>query len=287
MSEYRPIHSPFDCAHRRVGELPPMGTLHDLRPLRQSHRANGDRWDRAVQFRERRRHDQSHRRTRLRCQRQHDQRRQQHPRLRRRKSRPQRHQRQHLRHVRLRRRRIARDESGGGTTTVYIFAGSKVIAEYDNGAAVASPSREYIYSGGVPLVKIDSGGLTYYHADHLSARLLTDSSGSILGQQGHFPFGEIWYETGTTSKFKFTTYERDAESGNDYAMARFHVNRLGRFSSPDALAGSNVNPQSLNRYSYVGNDPIRLIDPSGMLCEDTNGQQDPSCQSGENFIQNN
>jgi len=175
----------------------------------------------------------------------------------------------------------------GGTTTIYVFSAGKVIAEYDNGAAVTSPSREYIYSGGVPLVKIDSGGLTYYHADHLSARLLTDSSGSILGQQGHFPFGEIWYETGTTSKFKFTTYERDAESGNDYAMARFHVNRLGRFSSPDALAGSNVNPQSLNRYSYVGNDPIRLIDPSGMLCEDTNGQQDPSCQSGENFIQNN
>ncbi len=35
-----------------------------------------------------------------------------------------------------------------GTTTVYIFSGSKVIAEYDNGAAVTSPSREYIYSGG-------------------------------------------------------------------------------------------------------------------------------------------
>src|SRR5262249_15134793 len=42
-----------------------------------------------------------------------------------------------------------------GTTTVYIFSGSKVIAEYDNGAAPASPSREYIYSGGALLAKIE------------------------------------------------------------------------------------------------------------------------------------
>jgi hypothetical protein len=35
----------------------------------------------------------------------------------------------------------------GSTTTVYVFSGSKVVAEYDNGAAPTSPSREYIYSG--------------------------------------------------------------------------------------------------------------------------------------------
>jgi RHS repeat-associated protein len=169
----------------------------------------------------------------------------------------------------------------GGTTTVYVFAGSKVIAEYDNGAAAASPSREYIYSGAQLLAKIENGAVTYYHADHLSARMLTDSSGNSLGQRGHYPFGEIWYETGITTKLKFTTYERDGESGNDYAMARYHVNRLGRFSSPDAIAGSQINPHSLNRYSYVGNDPISLVDPSGMLCEDVNGEQDPSCGSGE------
>src|SRR5229473_3042048 len=152
----------------------------------------------------------------------------------------------------------------GGTTTVYVFSGGKVIAEYDNGAGVASPSREYIYSGAQLLAKIESGGTTYYHADHLSARLLTDSSGNTLGQRGHFPFGETWYETGTTTKFKFTTYEHDAESGNDYALARYSVNRLGRFSSPDPVAGSNGNPQLLDRYSYVTNDPTNLADPSGL-----------------------
>ena len=80
---------------------------------------------------------------------------------------------------------------------------------------------------------------------------------------GHFPFGESWYNA-TSEKLLFTSYERDSESGNDYAMARYYVNRLARFSSPDALAGSIANPQSLNRYSYVLNSPTSLVDPSGM-----------------------
>jgi len=48
------------------------------------------------------------------------------------------------------------NKASGSTTTVYIFSGSKVIAEYDNGAVVGSPSREYIYSGSALLAKIDS-----------------------------------------------------------------------------------------------------------------------------------
>ncbi len=82
--------------------------------------------------------------------------------------------------------------------------------------------------------------------------------------QGHFPFGEMWYDSGAT-KWKFTTHERDSESGNDYAMARYDVSRLGRFSAPDPLAGSTISPQSLNRYSYVANDPINYHDPSGQF----------------------
>jgi len=92
----------------------------------------------------------------------------------------------------------------------------------------------------------------------------TDSSGSIIGEQGHYPFGDQWYLNSTITKEMFTTYERDAESGNDYAMARYHVNRLGRFSSPDPLAGDIGNPQSLNRYTYTQNDPVNLVDPFGM-----------------------
>jgi hypothetical protein len=59
---------------------------------------------------------------------------------------------------------------------VSIFSGSKVIAEYDNGVAVGSPSREYIYGGSALLAKIDSSGTKYYHQDHLSNRLVTSST---------------------------------------------------------------------------------------------------------------
>jgi RHS repeat-associated protein len=52
-------------------------------------------------------------------------------------------------------------------------------------------------------------------------------------------------------KLFFTSYERDSESGNDYAQARYYVSRLGRFSSTDPLAGNTGDPQSLNRYVLV------------------------------------
>jgi RHS repeat-associated protein len=153
--------------------------------------------------------------------------------------------------------------SGTTTTTVYLFSGSQVISEYDNGAAPTAPSREYIYSGGALLAKIDSSGAKYYHRDHLSNRLVTDSSGNTVAQLGHYPFGESWYNA-SNDKLLFTSYERDSESGNDYALARCNISGLGRFASPDPLGGGLSNPQSLNRYAYVLNNPANLVDPLGL-----------------------
>jgi RHS repeat-associated protein len=152
----------------------------------------------------------------------------------------------------------------GGTTTVYLFSGAKVIAEYVNGAAPSSPAREYIYTGAQLTATIEGATTKYHHADHLSVRLTTDTSGNVIAQQGHFPFGETWYSQTGATKWQFTSYERDSETGNDFAIARYYIPRLGRFSSPDPLAGSIANPQSLNRYAYVLNDPANLFDPLGL-----------------------
>jgi RHS repeat-associated protein len=165
---------------------------------------------------------------------------------------------------------------------VYIFSGNKVIAEYDNGAAVSSPSREYLYNSGQLMATINSSGMQYHIPDHLSVRVTTNSSGSEIGQQGHFPYGESWYASSTTTNWQFTTYERDAESSNDYAQARYNVNRLGRFSSPDPIAGNIGDPQSLNRYSYVRNEPIDFMDPMGMdPCYDYAIRKEHSLDHGE------
>jgi RHS repeat-associated protein len=150
------------------------------------------------------------------------------------------------------------------TTTVYVFSGSKAIAEYVNGVAPTSPTREYIYTGNTLIAKIETSATNYYHPDHLSVRTLTDSSGNLAGQQGHYPFGESWYLTNTTTKWEFTSYERDSETGNDYAMFRYDISRLGRFASPDPMVGNADDPQSLNRYAYSRNEPIDFFDPTGM-----------------------
>jgi RHS repeat-associated protein len=109
------------------------------------------------------------------------------------------------------------------------------------------------------------------------SRLVTDSSGNIAAQLGHFPFGESWYNS-TNDKLLFTSYDRDSATGNDYAMARNYVSRLARMASPDPIAGSVLNPQSLNRYAYVANDPADLTDPSGLVvgCSTARNETDDS-----------
>ncbi len=69
---------------------------------------------------------------------------------------------------------------------------------------------------------------------------------------------------------RYTGKERDAESGLDYFGARYYGSALGRFTSPDPLGGNLINPQSLNRYAYVLNNPLSFTDPTGMyVCKDT------------------
>lgn len=142
-----------------------------------------------------------------------------------------------------------------------------MIAEYDNGAAPSSPSREYIYTdsdNGAKLLAIVSNGTTeYFHQDHLSIRLFTNASGSDVGEQGHYPFGESMYQNNSTTEWRFTTYQRDQESGLDYALARFYNSRVAGFCSVDPIEGNPEDPLSWNRYSYAENDPINRLDPSG------------------------
>lgn len=156
---------------------------------------------------------------------------------------------------------------GGGNTIITLFSGSQVLDEYYNGGLPSSPGNEYVYAGNLRVAIIQNGTSTYYwHNDHLSPRVRTDSSGNIADQRATFPFGETWYTPNSSAPWVFTTYYRDVEAeGNDYARARTYVGGLGRFSSPDPVAGSTSDPQSLNRYSYVRNMPVSLTDPFGLI----------------------
>lgn len=71
-------------------------------------------------------------------------------------------------------------------------------------------------------------------------------------------------------KYRFTGKERDSESGNDYFPARYYSSSMGRWLSPDWSAKEDPvpyakldDPQSLNLYSYVRNNPLNRFDPDG------------------------
>jgi RHS repeat-associated protein len=73
----------------------------------------------------------------------------------------------------------------------------------------------------------------------------------------------------TTAPYKFTGKERDSESGLDNFGARYNSFQYGRFMTPDPagmMAADLQNPQTLNRYAYVLNNPLSFTDPTGLDC---------------------
>ncbi len=96
-------------------------------------------------------------------------------------------------------------ETVSGSTTAYIYSGGKVIAEYASGAAATSRTKEFIYAGGtLPVAEIDNGSTVEYdQADTLSVRMVTNSSGTVLEQQGDYPYGEMWYQSASDTDFQF------------------------------------------------------------------------------------
>jgi RHS repeat-associated protein len=132
---------------------------------------------------------------------------------------------------------------------------------------------EFIYFSGRKVARrtASTGAVVYFFADHLgSTRVLTNASGTILKVSDYYPFGTERIVGGSDpGLYKFTGYERDLETGHSYAIFRFHHEALGRFLTPDPLAGSVANPQSLNRYAYVLNDPLNWVDPLGLECSET------------------
>lgn len=143
-----------------------------------------------------------------------------------------------------------------GVTTYYVYGLDGAVAqEYTDGTVTASGRQSLI-------------------ADHLgSTRLVLD--GPTLQAVAHYdyePDGALINRTGEgystvpgPSPFLFTGKERDAETGLDYFGARYMSAAQGRFTSPDPVAGSTFNPQSLNMYAYVWNNPLRNTDPTGMI----------------------
>jgi RHS repeat-associated protein len=110
-----------------------------------------------------------------------------------------------------------------------------------------------------------------------STRLVTDSQANVRARHDYMPFGEEisagiggrtsgqGYGATDDTRQKFTSKERDNESGLDYFGARYYSSMQGRFTSVDPELGSakRGSPETWNRYSYCLNNPLVLVDPDG------------------------
>lgn len=152
----------------------------------------------------------------------------------------------------------------GDETTVFVYSGGKLIAEY---------------STNVPA----QGSTNYTTTDHLgSPRIITDELGQVKSRRDFMPFGEDlnagvgnrtgesgqkYSATGDKVRQKFTGYQKDDETKLDFAEARMYENRFGRFTAVDPLlaSGKSANPQTFNRYIYVGNNPMFWVDQNGLI----------------------
>lgn len=120
----------------------------------------------------------------------------------------------------------------------------------------------YVYHNGELIGVKDSTGKYYYHPDILgSTRLVTNENGEVVEKTSYFPFGELL--EGGESRFLFTGQEKDKETGLMYYGARYYSPFLRRFSQPDTVLPDVYDPQQLNRYSYVRNNPLKYVDESG------------------------
>jgi len=134
---------------------------------------------------------------------------------------------------------------------------------YKTSGGTVTRTVTYYPAGGA--MRINST-LYYILKDHLgSASVETDATGVTVGEQRYYPYGETRISTGTIYTDKLFTGQRDTGLGIYDYNARFYSPKLGRFLSADTIVPNPFNPQDLNRFSYVRNNPLRYIDPTGHM----------------------
>jgi RHS repeat-associated protein len=160
----------------------------------------------------------------------------------------------------------------GGQRTYYACNASTEYVE-SGGSTTPQWSKTYIYLGARLLSTLTpngSGGefVQYHHPDRLGTRLVTNAQDTTYFEQVTLPFGTALNaeSTGSTNR-RFTSYDRSAATGLDYAVNRHYDSQQGRFTQVDPIGMRSVSlssPQTLNLYAYCTNDPINHTDPSGL-----------------------
>jgi RHS repeat-associated protein len=143
------------------------------------------------------------------------------------------------------------------------------------GGKIATMTAQTLQKGFVPLpagsqAVYTSSGLAYFrHTDHLgNSRLQTTPNRTLYASVAYAPFGEPYAKV-TSPDLSFTGQDQDTAQGMHDFLARRFTTTSGRWLSPDPVgigAVDPANPQTWNRYAYVMNSPLNLVDPFGEEC---------------------
>ena len=132
-----------------------------------------------------------------------------------------------------------------------------------------------VWAGGRLIATYEGSDLYYAMTDWLGTKRAELGASSLCSATyASLPFGndqtQVSGSCPDATEHHFTTKEHDSESGNDYFLARYYASNLGRFLTPDWSAKTDPvpyaktdNPQSLNLYAYVLNNPLRSFDADG------------------------
>jgi len=155
-------------------------------------------------------------------------------------------------------RKIHYNLDGTNETTYYI---SQYFMQIRNSSGVYNYT--YIWVNGKLLArKNPDGSKWFYHPDHLgSTTLITNETGGVVEETTYLPFGDV-NSGGEEETHLYTGKERD-DTGLYYYEARYYYAYMRQFVEPDTVIQDPYNPQNLNRYSYVLNNPYKYVDPSG------------------------
>ena len=165
------------------------------------------------------------------------------------------------------------------TNLHYVYAGDDVVDEFDSSSGLLPLQNRYeLGAGEVVKGELRNEPTNYYFSDALgSTTNLSQTNGTqsfSTSTSEYDSFGKINNQTGASANaIGYTGQRLDSETG---LMAlgngeRYYSPALARFTQQDSVTGGLMMPQSLNRYSYVHNNPFRFTDPSGNIADDNRG----------------
>lgn len=160
---------------------------------------------------------------------------------------------------------------------IYYYLDSGVVLVFDDQSKTVI--KKIFHVNGGTIEKFGSEYQTYFSVeDHLGGSIaVVDGKYNLSELIDYAPFGQITLKK-NYAEFdelkKFTGHEMDYENNLTYAGARYYNQAIGRWISPDPVVKNLManeskldqvllNPQILNSYSYVANNPLKYIDPNG------------------------